>query len=109
LVAKARGRYDEARDLISKSIEFNPSPCFIVCATRRHPDQAWKTDGRPGSYPLRDPRESEGYVHRLLYIFAGTASLNFITRARRPTGSAGPSPSSRAIPRPTNIWLRPMP
>jgi len=73
LVAKARGRYDEARDLISKSIEFNPS---LALSFAQLGDILTKL-GRPTEgldhvlYAIRvSPKDTSiGFF----YIFAGTA------------------------------------
>jgi len=75
LVAKARGRYDEARDLISKSIEFNPS---LALSFAQLGDILTKL-GRPTEgldhilYAIRvSPKDTSiGFF----YIFAGTAEL----------------------------------
>ena len=75
LVAKARSRYDEARDLISKSIEFNPSLALSFAQL--------------GDILTKLGRPTEGLDHILyaicvspkdtsigfFYIFAGTAEL----------------------------------
>ena len=75
MVAKARGRYDEARDLISKSIEFNPS---LALSFAQLGDILTKL-GRPTEgldhilYAIRvSPKDTSiGFF----YIFAGTAEL----------------------------------
>jgi DNA-binding SARP family transcriptional activator/TolB-like protein/Tfp pilus assembly protein PilF len=75
LVAKARGRYDEALNLISKSIEFNPS---LALSSAQLGDILTKL-GRPAEgldhilYAIRvSPKDTSiGFF----YIFAGTAEL----------------------------------